>query len=129
MHYKSEDGLFARSDDMTSRNQEQLNSIRSVPQQETIFSTNGHIHLYTPGSCFNYVPLYFVYTDTIKEVSIEIENVHYLSVQSGHTKQKYVETADDQEYTTVTFKKQSEYKKGISMCASILGRSLSCSLC
>ncbi|XP_064404079.1 protocadherin Fat 2-like isoform X3 [Halichondria panicea] len=109
-HHKFEDRLSARSDNMASRDQEQLNS---VPQRETVFSAdnNGHIHLYIhSGTCF--MILFISYTDTIKEVSIEIKNIHYVSAQSGQsTERKYVETGDDQGYTTVMSKKQNKHSK------------------
>ncbi len=58
--------------------------------------------------------LFISYTDTIKEVSIEIENVNYVSAQSGKsTKRKYVETGDDQGYTTVMSKKQNKHSFSI----------------
>ncbi len=66
--------------------------------------------------------LFISYTDTIKEVSIEIKNVNYVSAQSGQsTKRKYVETRDDQGYTTVLSKKQNKHSKSILIHARITG--------
>ncbi len=77
------------------------------------------MHLYIhSGTCF--MILFISYTDSIKEVAVEVKNVNYVSTQSGQsTKRKYVETGDDQGYTTVMSKKQNKHSKSILIRARI----------